>query len=256
MNCDDARRLIAAYNDGELDLVRNLEVEEHLRSCDSCALARENLRALQEAAQSAYFQAPDGLRESVLAALGESAPIPRSAVVRRDSRSWVTAGLALAAGVLLGFFVAQALVRHSSEQTLLAELTDSHVRSLIGTHLTDVISSDQHTVRPWFEGKLDFAPPVADLSGQGFPLVGGRAEYIDGRSVAALVYERRKHFINLFVWPSQPGTEQVKGENSQRGYNIVRWRAAGMNYAAVSEVAEDDLRKFSVAFSDATTSAR
>jgi anti-sigma factor RsiW len=111
-------------------------------------------------------------------------------------------------------------------------------------------------VRPWFEGKLDFAPPVEDLSGQGFPLVGGRVEYIGGRAVAALVYERRKHFINLFVWPAAAGNEEVKGEKPQRGYNIVRWRATGMNYSAVSEIAEDDLRKFAVAFEDATTSAR
>jgi len=250
MNCDDARRLIAAYSDGELDLLRNLEVEEHLRSCESCIAARDNMRALQQAAQSAYFRAPGGLRESVLAALRESDPVQQNIPGRRDSRSWLTAGLALAAGVLLGFFVAQNLYRDSREQTLLADLTDSHVRSLIGTHLTDVISSDQHTVRPWFEGKLDFAPPVVDLSGQGFPLVGGRVEYIDGRSVAALVYERRKHFINLFVWPAADSHE-VKGEKPQRGYNIVRWRAAGMNYSAVSEIAEDDLRKFAVAFSAA-----
>jgi anti-sigma factor RsiW len=256
MNCDDARRLIAAYSDGELDLVRNLEVEEHLRSCESCAAARENLRTLKQAARSAYFQAPDGLRESVLAAVRASDPIPRNIVVRSASRSWITTGLGLAAGILLGFFAGQIRVRDASERTLLAALTNNHVRSLIGSHLTDVISSDQHTVRPWFEGKLDFAPPVEDLSGQGFPLVGGRIEYIDGRVVAALVYERRKHFINLFVWPAAAGSQEVKGEKSQRGYNIVRWRAAGMNYSAVSEIAEDDLRKFASAFSDATTSAR
>jgi anti-sigma factor RsiW len=209
------------------------------------------MRALKEAAQSAYFQAPDGLRESVLAALRESDPVQQNIPSRRDSRSWLTAALALAAGVLLGFFVAQNLYRYSREQTLLANLADSHVRSLIGTHLTDVISSDQHTVRPWFEGKLDFAPPVEDLSGQGFPLVGGRIEYIDGRAVAALVYERRKHFINLFVWPAGADSQDVKGEKPQRGYNVVRWRAAGMNYWAVSEIARDDLRKFAVAFSDA-----
>ena len=254
MNCEDARRLIGAYSDGELDLVRNLEVEEHLRGCDSCAWTRENLRALKQAAQSAYFPAPDGLRESVLAAVRAADRIPQNVVVRRASRSWITAGLGLAAGILLGFFVGQNLYRQSREQTLLAELTDSHVRSLIGAHLTDVVSSDQHTVRPWFEGKLDFAPPVEDLSSQGFPLVGGRVEYIDGRAVAALVYERRKHFINLFVWPTAAGSQDVKGEKAQRGYNIVRWRSAGMNYSAISEIAEDDLRKFAAAFSDAAIS--
>jgi len=180
-----------------------------------------------------------------------SDPISLNVLVRRAPRFWIATGLALAAGILLGFFVGQIRVHDASEQTLLATLTDSHVRSLIGTHLTDVISSDQHTVRPWFEGKLDFAPPVPDLSGQGFPLVGGRVEYIDGRAVAALVYERRKHFINLFVWPTAEANQEVKGENPQRGYNIVRWRAAGMNYSAVSEIAEDDLRKFSTAFSEA-----
>lgn len=255
MNCDDARRLIAAYSDGELDLVRSLEVEEHLGSCDSCALARENLRALKQAAQSAYFGTPDGLQESVLAAVRASDPIPQN-VVRRAPRFWITTSLALAAGVLLGFFAGQIRIRDASDRALLAALTDSHVRSLIGSHLTDVISSDQHTVRPWFEGKLDFAPPVEDLSGQGFPLVGGRIEYIDGRAVAALVYERRKHFINLFVWPGAADNQEVKGEKPQRGYNTVRWRAAGMTYSAVSEIAEDDLRKFAVAFSDATTSSR
>ena len=257
MNCEEARRLIVAYSDGELDLVRSLEVEEHLRGCDSCASARENLRVLKQAAHSAYFRAPGGLRESVLAAVRACDPIPQNVVARRaSSRSWITTGLALAAGVILGFFVAQGLGRRSSEQTLLAALTDSHVRSLVGTHLTDVISSDQHTVRPWFEGKLDFAPAVADLSGQGFPLVGGRVEYIDGRAVAALVYERRKHFINLFVWPAAAGSQEVKGEKPRRGYHILRWRAAGMNYSAISEIAEDDLRKFAGTFEDATTSAR
>jgi len=251
MNCEDARRLIGPYSDGELDLVRSLEVEEHLRSCDSCASARENLRALKQAAHSAYFHAPDGLRESVQAAVRGSDPIPQNVLVRRAPRFWISTGLALAAGILLGFFAGQIRVRDASEQTLLAALTDSHVRSLIDTHLTDVISSDQHTVRPWFEGKLDFAPPVPDLSGQGFPLVGGRIEYIDGRAVAALVYERRKHFINLFVWPAPVGDQEMKREKPQRGYNIVRWRAAGMNYSAVSEIAEDDLRKFSTAFSEA-----
>ena len=251
MNCEDARRLIAAYSDGELDLVRSLEMEEHLRGCGSCASARENLQALTQAAHSAYFHAPAGLRESVLATVRASSSIPQDVVVRRASRFWITTGLALAAGILLGFFAGQIRVRDASEQTLLAALTDSHVRSLIGTHLTDVISSDQHTVRPWFEGKLDFAPPVPDLSGPGFPLVGGRVEYIDGRSVAALVYERRKHFINLFVWPAAAGNQEAKEEKPQRGYNMVSWRAAGMNYWAVSEIAEDDLRKFSTAFSEA-----
>jgi anti-sigma factor RsiW len=250
MNCEDARRLNAAYSDGELDLVRSLEVEEHLRGCDSCASAHQNLEALKRAAHSAYFPAPDGLRENVLAALQASDSIAHRVVARPTPRFSIATGLALAAGVILGFFAGQIRLRDTSQQTLLAAVTDSHIRSLVGTHLTDVISSDQHTVRPWFEGKLDFAPPVPDLSGQGFPLVGGRVEYIGGRAVAALVYERRKHFINLFVWPAAAGNQKAKEENPQRGYNIVRWRASGMNYWAVSEIAQDDLQKFAAAFSE------
>jgi anti-sigma factor RsiW len=247
MTCDDVRPLLAASHDGELDAAGVVQVEEHLRGCERCRAQIESLRTLSRSVQPAFFAAPAGLRGNILAAIAESEPATNVVQLPRRSAAWLWQGLSLAAALVLGFFVAQLFHGQSTHNALVAQLTDSHVRSLIGTHLTDVATSDQHTVRPWFEGKLDFAPPVEDLSGAGFPLVGGRIEYVNGRAVAALVYERRKHFINLFVWPKN-GTEDVIPEKPQRGYNILHWTRNGMTYWALSEIAEDDLRKFAREF--------
>jgi anti-sigma factor RsiW len=254
MNCEEFHRLMHAYADNELDPLRSAEAEQHLQTCSACAVAHENLLVLKRSTSAASFTAPDELRDSVRTAL-RRARTSETFIPRRDFRPWLLSGLAIAASVLLGFFLGQNLPRRSSDQVLLAEMIDSHVRSLVGTHLVDVVSSDQHTVRPWFEGKLDFAPPVEDLSGHEFPLVGGRVEYIGGHPVAALVYQRRKHFINLFIWPANGGAEPVAASKPQRGYNVVHWRMEGMNYSAISEVSEDDLRKFAAAFSGAASPA-
>jgi anti-sigma factor RsiW len=247
MTCDDVRPLLGAYHDGELDAAGVVQVEEHVCDCERCAAVLENLVTITQAVQPAYFPAPPDLRGNILAAIAESEPPTNVIRAPRRSTAWILHGLSLAAALVLGFFLAQFYQQSSAHNALLAQLTDSHVRSLIGTHLTDVATSDQHTVRPWFEGKLDFAPPVEDLSAAGFPLVGGRVEYINGRSVAALVYERRKHFINLFVWPGS-GVEELTSEKPQRGYNILHWRRNGMTYWALSEISEDDLRKFALEF--------
>jgi anti-sigma factor RsiW len=248
MTCNEARRLIAAYHDGELDAVRALEIEGHLLSCAGCRVALENLRALSRATQSAYFSAPTDLRANLLAAI--SGEISETKVIQTSFRPirWGASALALAAAVLLGFFIAQTLYRAPANEALLAQLTDSHIRSLVGAHLIDVPSSDSHTVRPWFEGKLDFAPPVPDLSADGFPLVGGRVDYIAGRSVAVLVYQRRQHFINLFIW-LKAGEEHALMEKSQRGYNVLHWTDGGLTFWAMSEVSDGDLRTFASRFS-------
>jgi anti-sigma factor RsiW len=243
MNCDEARPLVALYHDGELGSLRALELERHLRDCADCRAALENLRTLGKATASAYFSAPTDLRNNLLAAIRESEPTANVIQLPRHSRRWLTSGLALAAAVVLGFFLGQMLDRPATNRALLGQLTDSHLRSLMGNHLTDVATSDQHTVRPWFEGKLDFAPPVEDLSAQGFPLIGGRVEYIGGRAVAALVYQRRQHFINLFIWP-EAGAEELTGAKSQRGYNFIHWNSNGMTFWAVSEISENELRNF------------
>jgi anti-sigma factor RsiW len=243
MSCDEARPLVALYHDGELDPLRALEVESHLGDCAGCRAALENLRTLGQATASAYFSAPPDLRTNLLAAIRDAEPTANVIQLPRRSRSWLTSGLALAAAVVLGFFLGRVLERPASNRALLAQLTDSHLRSLMGNHLTDVATSDQHTVRPWFEGKLDFAPPVEDLSAQGFPLIGGRVEYVGGRAVAALVYQRRQHFVNLFIWP-EAGAEELTGAKSQRGYNFIHWKSNGMTFWAVSEISEEELRNF------------
>ena len=156
--------------------------------------------------------------------------------------------LALAAAVLLGFFIARTVYHAPAKQAFLAQLTDSHIRSLVGTHLIDVPSSDSHTVRPWFEGKLDFAPPVPDLTTDGFPLVGGRIDYLSGRSVAVLVYQRRQHFINVFIWP-EAGEKGVVSEPPQRGYNMLHWTNGGLTFWAMSEISDAELRAFTSKFS-------
>ena len=223
------------------DLVRNLEVEEHLRSCGlSGSVSREPACAQASGTLGVFSSArrPAGERSRRILRIG-SRPATRFSPPRLaflDHRRFGSGRR-----ICLGIFVAQGLVHPRVTRLLLAELTDSHIRSLIGTHLTDVISSDQHAVRPWFEGNLVPAPPVADLSSQGFPC------WRAGRKPSAAARwrrwftSRRKHFINL-SWPADAGSQEVKGEKPQRGYNVIRWRAAGMNYWAVSELAEDDLQ--------------
>lgn len=247
MNCREAREIIGAYADGELDAARNLEFERHLQSCPSCSEFHEEQRALAEAIarRAPRFAAPAALREQVMAALRAEAgerrvlPFPQ----RHGRAVW-----AIAAVALLGLFIVGILFSRYGESDLLTkEIVASHVRSLMANHLADVVSTDRHTVKPWFDGKLDFAPPVVDLAAEGFPLVGGRLDYFDGHPVAALVYGRSKHFINLFVWPANGGMggRIETGEVVARhGYRLSHWSAQEMNYWAVSDVSPDDLRKF------------
>jgi anti-sigma factor RsiW len=244
MNCISSREL-GAYLDEELDTDLHIEVQTHLAGCHLCSDAYLKLRAQQENIRShaPHYEVPLALRVSVLDALqGEAANETRAGL--RTNRSW--GWLAIAASILLcvsaGWNVILLRSRTAEPDVLAENLLASHVRSLIGTHLMDVPSSDQHTVKPWFDGKLNFSPDVKDLTSQGFPLLGGRIEYISERPVAALVYGRRKHIINLFTWPA--GTAPGVTSWSRQGYNMVHWKKGEMDYWAVADITIAELEQF------------
>ena len=240
MTCEQVQELIHPYIDSELDFLKNMEIEGHLGECDGCRSEHQqhsNVRALVQGGAQ-YFRAPEILRKRIEKQV-KLAP-------RLRSLSW--RWLATAAAVILTLSgVWMMLLTRSQSQTenlLAQEIVSSHVRSMMLNHLVDVPSSDQHTVKPWFNGKLDFAPDVEDFAGQGFPLVGGRLDYVNNRTVAALVYQRRKHSINLFIWPSPGATDQSTQQLSINGYNIIYWTRSGASYWAVSDVNSADLSEF------------
>jgi anti-sigma factor RsiW len=257
MNCHETRGLIDADIDGELDLVRHLELAAHLRTCPDCARQAEAARARRAALQGSLprFTAPPQLAGKIRSALAaEGAPVAVAAPVTRRSPLfwplWNVAGLAasLAFVLLIGFAWGNARAR---AHLLVGEAVNDHIRSLQASHLTDVTSTDQHTVKPWFAGRIDFAPPVVDLAAAGFPLVGGRLEHLDGRPAAALVFHRRQHAINLFVWPATAG--EVPGHQAgANGYNTESWSQSGLNFLAVSEIPAAELGQFAAAFRAAT----
>ena len=194
--------------------------------------------------QAKYHEAPASLRDRISASLVHTqvAPNTRRWTAWQQGWSW---GVAFAAGVLLSIALTSFYGVPGQQDRLVAQVVDGHVRSLMVAHLSDVASSDQHTVKPWFSGKLDFSPPVRDLTAQGFPLVGGRLDYIDERAVAALVYQHRLHTINVFVWPIRGNAQTLLDSASQRGMNVTAWQAGGMQFWAVSDLNAKDLQKLS-----------
>lgn len=250
MNCDRVQLLLNGYIDGELDLVNSLEIEEHLQGCASCSRRYQGLMALHTATSDAalVYSAPAGLEKRIHSSIRKANPALRAS---RASRAWATlpwGWLSPVVGLVGIILIALALFGRSwlapNQETALAlEVQSAHVRSLMANHLTDVTSSDKHTVKPWFDGKLDFSPPVVDLAAQGFPLIGGRLDYLEGHPVAALVYQRNKHDINLFIWPST-GRSNGLFASTYNGYNLFQWDQSGMTYWAVSDLNTDELRSF------------
>jgi anti-sigma factor RsiW len=244
VRCTETQTLIESYVDGELDLVRNVEMEEHLGDCPICALMHQDTLELRSRIREdvSYFRAPTDLQQRVRTIAREKKAV--------TSRSWVplwTWSGAIAAVLLLAVITA-GLVRRagesSREQMIAQEIVADHVRSLMANHLTDVTSTDQHTVKPWFNGKLDFAPPVNDFAAEGFPLIGGRLDYLDGRPVAALVYQHRLHPINLFVWAAAGKYAERPTRQTRQGYNILYWTRGSMTYCAISDLATDEMQTF------------
>lgn len=252
MECEDAGGLVHGYLDGELDLVRSLEVEGHMRECEECGRELREQTALRLAINRdlPYFDAPTSLRGRVRASLRRAHKAETSGA--RFGWRWLLASTSL---VLAAVFVFALLLplrsRQAGDDPLAQEVVAGHVRSLMAEHLTDVPSTDRHTVKPWLDRHLDFAPPVRDLSAEGFVLVGGRLDYLDRRAVAALVYQRRQHLINLYVWPSTPGQSSAETAKARQGYNLISWADSGMNFWAVSDINADELREFVNAFRNA-----
>jgi anti-sigma factor RsiW len=263
MNCEEAIKLMDGYLDGELDPITSQAIEQHLRDCGHCDQAYKTHGSLIRAIGNAtpYFKASAELRERIQSSLREEItehparngvrgarvllhprqPAQRS-ILWETSWNW----LALAAAVIFAAIIAWNLVprlqRPGADQFLATQLIASHVRSLMASHLTDVASSDQHTVKPWLDTKLDFAPPVVDLSSEGFPLIGGRLDYLDNRPAAVLIYQKRKHFINLFVWPAESNATRSTKAISRQGYQLLHWVDSDFNYWAVSDVNVNDLQ--------------
>jgi anti-sigma factor RsiW len=243
VTCDLRETTLHGYHDGELDAVRAAEFERHLEHCLECRASLEEMQALGNRLRQndLYERSSTELRQRLTKELGLGQHTPATRV---GSLRWL---LVPAFAVAVVAIVA-VLARFPTQPRILAsatasELIDAHVRSLQPGHLTDVLSTDQHTVKPWFDGKLDFVPPVSDFAEQGFPLVGGRLDVLNGHDVAALVYARRKHTINLFVWPARQGEASLYGWGARDGYNWGMWQAGDMNFCVVSDAAQSDLRE-------------
>jgi len=271
MNCEEAIKLMDGYLDGELDPVTSQKIEEHLRSCPACERAYKANSALVRAMErtAPYYKAPAGLRERIQSSLRDeiaerskdnggilrdARPLiarkqaePRS-ILFGTSWNWLALAAAIVFAAIVVWNVLPQLQRPGADQFLATQLIAGHVRSLMANHLTDVASSDKHTVKPWLDAKLDFAPAVVDLSSEGFPLIGGRLDYLDNRPVAALIYQRRKHFINLFVWPAGPDTTRTPKAISRQGYQLLHWADSDFTYWAVSDISDGELQTFQRSF--------
>ena len=238
MNCAEMNLLLHAYADGELDVVRSLEVEQHVKNCPACAKKIDSLKTLQSAFKQSdlAYSAPVSLRRSVRQIARPSED--REARLPRDLQ-WFWKWLSIGATAVAILAIVLRPLGMSPNDELAGEVVSAHVRSLMAEHLTDVLSSDQHTVKPWVAGKLDFSPGVTDFANQGFALVGGRLDYLDGRTIAALVYKHNKHFINVFIWPATNAS--ASEQKSYHGYNMVSFGANGFQYWLVSDMDEPGL---------------
>lgn len=240
MDCDDFQALLHRYVDDELPPALRAEAAAHIENCAECRGLVQREHTWRQAIRRAgsYYDAPDLLRRRVVDMSRQRAASPPSP----RWRGWAMAASLLLA-VALSSGITAYLVAPPPGEPVAEQVVASHVRSLMAQHLTDVASSNEHTVKPWFHGKLDFAPPVEDLAAQGFALIGGRLDYIAGCSTAALVYRHAQHPINLFIFPAK-GPDTTPTAEIEEGYNILHWRAGGMAYWAVSDLEAKQLADF------------
>ena len=242
MRCDEAEILLQALIDGELDAGHAREVEAHVATCAKCAALLKDYREMSKAVADAgaRYTAPPELRRRIEASLP----------VQRPSRRGVLRGFALGSAVsaIAATGLVAIVLRNDDEARIQSEIVSAHLRSLQAGHLTDVVSTDQHTVKPWFNGKLDVAPPVVDLTAQGFTLIGGRLDYVDARALGAVVYRRRSHVINLFVAQTTNTERRAARITTLQGFNVRHWSDRGLNYWAVSDLGADELSDFGEKF--------
>ena len=250
MNCQECHDFIDPYIDNELDVATAILVKQHLRDCSQCQPLLESRKALRVLLNNPQlqFEVPNSLRRKIQSALPTATSSAKYQSGRKSFIPWFSVPLALAAAfsVVLGLvFLNQAgMLARSHGNALVEEVVSGHVRSLLATHLLDVPSTDQHTVKPWFDGKLKFSPPVLDVTDRGFRLIGGRLDYINGREVAVLVYQRNKHIINLFISPLESDRTEAVQSFAKDGYNVLHWDLDGFAFWAVSDVNAADLRAF------------
>jgi anti-sigma factor RsiW len=242
MNHDRAKTLLAAYADRQAGLIQRFLLGRHIAGCPTCLAELEATQALRSAVRTnlPVYRASPALATRIASALPREAP---PSVRRRPVRLGF-AGAAMAGG-LAGVALTLAVTRITPQpDPVLADVVADHVRSMMADHLMDVATSDQHTVKPWLSARLDLSPVVKELAPKGFPLVGGRLDYVDGRRAAAIVYRRDKHVINLFAFVSDDASDAAPKQQSRDGFNIVRWRMGGLTYVAVSDVEASQLLGF------------
>ena len=241
MSCSEHEALLSAHLDGELDARATARIEAHLAGCASCAARARELAELSRAVreQASRPEPSDALRRRLAASLRtERAPrAPLRAV------SIATHALAAAAAGMLAWIAASSWVRPTQEQRIGEDVISAHVRSLLADHLTDVTSSDRHTVNPWFQGKLDFAPGARDHAERGYALEGGRLDYVAGTVVASIVYRHGPHAMNLFVWPSEASSDGPPERYAARGFHAVHWESGGLEHWLVSDADEKTLQE-------------
>lgn len=243
MTCAEVRELIHGYVDGEVDLVRSLEMERHFRECRACAGAYQRLGQMRSSMNIPNFPAPEGLETRIRFQLRQAGGVKQSApAVWKFPWHWAAAAAALVI-IAAGTWRVMRTGERRDADIVAQEVVAGHVRSLMASHLTDVLSSDRHTVKPWFNGKLDFSPDVAGFADSGFTLVGGRLDYLEGRPVAALVFQRRQHLINLFTWPAPHQPDTSVEETERQGYHLLHWTRGQMTYWAVSDLNAAELRE-------------
>jgi len=243
MSCERALQT-QAYLDGEMDSLASVEIERHIESCAECAALRDTIDALRRDIrdQASYHRADSTLREHVTNALDREGAPARTPSIARPRPFWSgafsgAAAMALAATLIFFIFVPAA------QDQVANDVAAAHLRSLMGNHLIDVASSNQHTVKPWFDGHVDIAPPVADYGDQGFDLVGGRVDYVDGQRAAVVVYRHGKHIVNVFAWKNDG--KASPGFKTRNGYHLLAWQGGDLFYCAISDMAPGELEALS-----------